>query len=167
MRERAEQVVEEYSDLILRLSWTYLKSTHDAKDICQDVLLKLLSREDAFESPEHERAWVIRVTINACKNYLKSAARTRSVPLDEAAELSSPETPEVLGNEVMDAVNSLPIDQREAVFLHYYEGYRIADIAQITGASDAAVAKRLSRARMKLHTILEGLNDDCRNDDAL
>ena len=163
MREHAEQLVEAYADLILRLSYTYLKSTHDAQDICQDVLLKLLTTQTRFESPEHERAWVIRVTINACKNHLASAPRTRIVALDEAQAMASPDTlGDALddgGSDVLAAVNQLSADQREAVFLHYYEGYRIADIAKLTGKSEAAVAKSLSRARGKLRTILEGDDD--------
>lgn len=156
MREHAERLVEAYADLILRLSYTYLKSTHDAQDICQDVLLKLLTTQKRFESSEHERAWVIRVTINACKNHLASAPRTRIVALDEAQAMASPDALDDGESDVLAAVNQLPADQREAVFLHYYEGYRIAEIAALTGKSEAAVAKSLSRARDKLRTILEG-----------
>lgn len=156
MREHAERLVEAYADLILRLSYTYLKSTHDAQDICQDVLLKLLTTQKRFESSEHERAWVIRVTINACKNYLASAPRTRIVALDEAQAIASPDALDDGESDVLAAVNQLSADQREAVFLHYYEGYRIAEIAALTGKSEAAVAKSLSRARDKLRTILEG-----------
>ena len=153
MRDKAEQLVGKHADMILRLSYTYLKSTHDAKDICQDVLVKLLTREAPFANDEHERAWVVRFTINACKNLLASATRTRTVALDEAAAIPAPDEP---SGEVWDAVNELPAEQREAVYLHYYEGYRIADIAAFTGKSEAAIAKSLSRARAKLRTMLEG-----------
>ena len=64
----AERLVETYSDLILRLSYTYLKSVQDGEDICQTVLLKLLTGDEQFDSPEHEKAWVIRATANACKD---------------------------------------------------------------------------------------------------
>ena len=73
--ERARELVDRYADTILRLSYTYLKNTHDAQDICQDVLVKLLTEPRTFESPDHERAWVLRVTANACKDLLKSAWR--------------------------------------------------------------------------------------------
>ena len=63
----AERLVNTYSDLILRLSYTYLKSTQDGEDICQGVLLKLLTEGRTFDSPEHEKAWVVRTAINACK----------------------------------------------------------------------------------------------------
>ena len=67
-----ERLVRLYSDSILRLSYSYLRSTHDAEDICQDVLLKLLTARPSFVSDEHERAWVIRTTANACKDQLRT-----------------------------------------------------------------------------------------------
>ena len=150
----AERLVNTYSDLILRLSYTYLKSTQDGEDICQTVLLKLLTEDRVFESPEHERAWVVRVAINACKDELR-AFRRRAVPLDAAAEAEAPEPPR---SEVLDAVMALPENYREAVYLFYYEGYSIDEIAALTGRSGAAVSAHLSRGRKKLKTMLEGEN---------
>lgn len=80
-RAEAERLVETYSDLILRLSYTYLKSTEDAKDICQTVFLRLLEKPRKFESPEHERAWIIRAAVNLCKDQLKSHWRRTTVDL--------------------------------------------------------------------------------------
>lgn len=71
-RGEAERLVHAYSDLILRLSYTYLKSTDDAQDICQTVFLKLLQKPRAFSSPEHEKAWIIRTAVNLCKDHLLS-----------------------------------------------------------------------------------------------
>ena len=149
---QAERLVETYSDLILRLSYTYLKSTQDGEDICQTVLLKLLTGAEAFESPEHERAWVIRTTVNACKDELRSFRR-KVIPLEAAAETAAPEPPR---SEVLDAVMALPVKYREAIYLFYYEGYSIDEIAALTGRSGAAVSAHLSRGRKKLKTMLEG-----------
>lgn len=74
-RGEAERLVQTYSDLILRLSVTYLKNTEDAKDICQTVFLRLLEKPREFQSPEHERAWIIRTAVNVCKDQLKSSWR--------------------------------------------------------------------------------------------
>lgn len=148
----AERLVNTYSDLILRLSYTYLKSTQDGEDICQTVLLKLLTEDRVFESPEHERAWVVRMAINACKDELRAFWR-RAVPLDAAAEAEAPEPPR---SEVLDTVMALPEKYREAVYLFYYEGYSIDEIAALTGRSGAAVSAHLSRGRKKLKTMLEG-----------
>ena len=149
----AERLVGAYADLILRLSYTYLKSTHDAEDICQTVLLKLMGAPARFEGPEHERAWVIRTTANACKDVLRSGHRRRTVGLEAAPDAAAPEEPE---SEVVDAVMALPCKYREAIYLHYYEGYSIREIAKLTGRSESAVSAHLSRGRAKLRTMLEG-----------
>lgn len=149
----AERLVGAYTDLILRLSYTYLKSTHDAEDICQTVLLKLMGAPARFEGPEHERAWVIRTTANACKDVLRSGHRRRTVGLEAAPDAAAPEEPE---SEVVDAVMALPRKYREAIYLHYYEGYSIREIAKLTGRSESAVSAHLSRGRAKLRTMLEG-----------
>lgn len=149
----AERLVQAHADLILRLSYTYLHSTHDAEDICQTVLVKLLDRAGAFESAEHERAWVVRTTANACKDVLRSARRRRSVGLNAAADAEAPEAPD---STVVDAVMSLPEAYREAIYLHYYEGYTAREIAGMTGRSEDAVAAHLSRGRVKLRSLLEG-----------
>ena len=148
----AERLVNTYSDLILRLSYTYLKSTQDGEDIAQTVLLKLLTGDKAFDSPEHERAWVIRTTVNACKDELR-AFRRKAAPLEEAADTPAPEPPR---SEVLDAVMELPEKYRTAVYLFYYEGYSAREIAGMTGRSESAVCAHLSRGRKQLRTMLGG-----------
>ncbi len=151
--QRVEQLVEDYSDLILRLSYTYLRSTQDAEDICQTVFLKLLTGEVRFESREHEKAWIVRAVINACKDELRAFRRRRTVPMEEAPETAAPEVP---GSEVLDAVMGLPAKYREAIYLYYYEGYSVKEIGGLTGRSEAAVSAHLSRGREKLRTMLGG-----------
>ena len=150
--QEACRLVNTYSDLILRLSYTYLKSTQDGEDICQTVLLKLLTGDEEFQSPEHEKAWVIRTAINACKDELRSFRR-KAVPLDLAAETAAPEPPR---SDVLDAVMELPGKYREAIYLFYYEGYSGKEIAALTGRSEAAVSAHLSRGRKKLRAMLGG-----------
>ena len=156
MKERdaqeAERLVDTYSGLILRLSYTYLKSTQDGEDICQTVLLKLLTGDEVFESPGHEKAWVIRTAINACKDELRSFRR-KAVPLDGLAETAAPEPPQ---SDVLDAVMELPEKYRETIYLFYYEGYSAKEIAALTGRSEAAVSAHLSRGRKKLREMLGG-----------
>lgn len=93
-REEAERLVQTYSDLILRLSFTYLKNTEDAKDICQTVFLRLLEKPREFQSPEHERAWIIRTSVNVCKDQLKSSWRRTTVDLSAALDARAPEAEE-------------------------------------------------------------------------
>ena len=152
-KAEAERLVYTYSDLILRLSYTYLKSTHDAEDICQTVFLKLLTSGQTFASPAHEKAWIIRTTANACKDALRSTFRRRTVALEAAAATAAPEAPD---SEVLEAVMALPENYREAVYLHYFEGYSVREIAGLLGRSEAAVTAHLSRGRHKLRTTLGG-----------
>lgn len=157
----ANRLVETYADTILRVSYTYLLSTQDAEDICQDVLLKALGRAGSFDSAEHERAWIIRVAINAAKDLLRRHDRQGTVALDDIAEPVAP-TPaterelEARAESVLERVMALPLEYREAIYLHYYEGYSIKQIAAIVHASESAVATRLSRGRSKLRPTLEG-----------
>ena len=152
-KAEAERLVYTYSDLILRLSYTYLKSTHDAEDICQTVFLKLLTSGQTFDSPAHEKAWIIRTTANACKDVLRNTFRRRTVALEAAATTAAPDAPD---SAVLEAVMTLPENYREAVYLHYYEGYSVREIAGLLGRSEAAVTAHLSRGRQKLRTTLGG-----------
>ena len=129
-RAEAERLVETYSDLILRLSYTYLKSTEDAKDICQTVFLRLLEKPRRFESPEHERAWIIRAAVNLCKDQLKSHWRRTTVDLEAARAVPAPEAEE---GSLLAAVNLLPPKYRAVIYLYYYEGYSANEIAQLLG----------------------------------
>lgn len=150
-RGEAERIVESYTPIIMRIGYTYLRSKQDAEDLCQETLLKLIRRTSPFDDLEHEKAWVIRVSINACKNELKSAARLRSANLEEAvaagSEIAEP-------SDVLQAVQNLPESYREAIFLHYGEGYKISEIAELVGKSESAVAKDLSRGREMLRKTL-------------
>ena len=148
----AERLVNTYADLILRLSYTYLKSAQDGEDICQTVLLKLLTGDEVFESPEHEKAWVVRTTVNACKDELR-AFRRKAAPLEDAERVPAPEPPQ---SDVLDGVMALPEKYRTAIYLFYYEGYSAREIGALTGRSEAAVNAHLSRGRKKLRTMLGG-----------
>lgn len=148
---QAKRLVDLYADMILRISYQYLKQTCDAEDICQTVFLKYLTHAPAFEALAHEKAWIIRTTINACKDHLKSSFFRRTVAFDEAAAVQAPPAPD---SELMDAVMSLPEHYRISIYLFYYEGYSAKEIAALLGKSEATVSQYLSRGRRKLRTIL-------------
>lgn len=150
-------VVDKYSDMVYRTAYHALCDTHYAEDITQEVFLKLCSAHPEFESEEHEKAWILRVTINMCKNYNKRAYSHPNIELTEnipaSDEYSSDGT-------VMSAVMALPQKYRTAVYLHYFEGYPIKDIANIMQSNQNTVASLLMRARKKLSEMLEGKFDD-------
>lgn len=147
----ARHLVDTYADMILRISYSYLKQTYDAEDICQTVFLKYLSGNQRFESDEHEKAWIIRTTINACKDHLKSAFFRRSAPLEEAERIPAPQAP---NTEILDALQLLPKNYRISLYLYYYEEYSTKEIASIMGKEENAVSAYLSRGRRKLREYL-------------
>ena len=151
--EQAVRLVRLYADLILRISFSYLKQTYDAEDICQTVFLKYLMTEPQFETPEHEKAWIIRTTINACKDHLKRAFFHRTAPLEEAAAVAAPQVPD---SDILDAMKELPENYRISLYLFYYEDYSAAEIAKILGKSRNTVEQYLSRGRRKLRAHLTG-----------
>lgn len=148
---QARRLVEAYADMILRISYQYLKQTCDAEDICQTVFLKYLTGSVTFDSIEHEKAWIIRTTINTCKDHLKSAFFRRTVPLDEAACVAAPPVPDT---EILDALKTLPENYRISIYLFYYEDYSAKEIGQVLGKSEATVNQYLSRGRRKLRSYL-------------
>ncbi len=149
----ARRLVETYSDQLLRVAYSMLNSVPDAQDVCQEVLLKRLDHTGEFEGPEHERAWLVRVTVNACKNLRRSPWRTRTVGLDTVAEQAAFQ-PEEGG--VLEQVQALPEKYREVLVLYYYMGYDTKEIGDMLGLQPEAVRARMSRARRKLRTELEG-----------
>ncbi len=153
--QRAEDLVRTYADTILRLGYTWLGDLDDAKDICQEVLLKLLTDGRTFPDGGQERAWVIRVTINQCKNWRKSAWFRRRAPLEEGLHLSV-ELPEPEDGSLLEQVNRLPAKYRQVLYLRYYEDYEVHEIAALLGQSPALVSTHLARAKAKLRQQLGG-----------
>lgn len=117
--DQAERFIREYADpscgCAPRIPW----DCADAQDICQDIFLTLLEREQAFQGPEHERAFILRCAINACKDLLKSSRLRRTAPLEEAERVAAPASGEV--HEVWQAVERLPARERILVYLFYCE----------------------------------------------
>lgn len=152
-----ERAVEEYSDMVRRICLLHLKNYSDSEDIFQTVFLKYALFEGEFESREHEKAWLIRVTLNACKDFFRNFARLNTLPLDVLTEEAASENPEY--REVLEAVMSLPKKYKDVIYLHYYEGYSGAEIGQILRLKEGSVYSLLSRGRDMLK---ERLGDDYR-----
>ena len=129
--QEVNRAIEQYSDMIRRLCMIHLKNYADTEDIFQTVFLKYVLSFVSFESKEHEKAWFIRVTINACKDLLKSFIRGRTISLDERIE--QPSEMSVDDRDVLEAVLSLPQKYKDVVYLHYYEDYTALQISRILG----------------------------------
>ena len=155
--EEAARAIERYGDMVRRLCLVHLKNPADTEDIFQNVFLKYVLSPVVFESPEHEKAWLIRVTLNACKDLVKSFFRSRTVPLEELLDQPAPLSEE--HKEVLEAVLALPQKYRDAVYLHYYEGYTAAEIGKLLGKNTNTVYTLLTRAREQLRKTLGGDRD--------
>lgn len=144
-----EEIYHRYKNSIYRYALTYLKSISDAEDVCQDVFIRYIRSSDIVKEGS-EQAWLLTVASNLCKDMLRYRSRHMTEELDE--EICKTENDH---SYVLDAVMSLPVKERTAVYLYYYEGWKTDEIAKITGTSRTSVTTRLSRARKKLKIILE------------
>lgn len=140
-----ERTITVYGDLLYRIALHHLKTREDAEDVAHDVFVKWLEKAPAFSSDEHEKAWLIRTTINACTDFRRRAARRLTVALDACPEPPAPET-----GSVLEDVLALPPPLSTLIFLHYYEGYSIREIAALMGKTESSIQSRLYRARQKL-----------------
>lgn len=157
-REDMERVAEKYADMIYRIALNDTHSTADAEDILQEVLLARFRHRD-FEDAEHEKRWLIRVTLNKGKNLKRTLIRHPAQPLEELYDAPAPGEPDYTA--LRDAVASLPRDQRRVIDLYYFEGASTAEIAGLMKIPEATVRTRLRRGRMKLKELLgEEWNDD-------
>ena len=147
-----EAAVERYGDTVFRLAYSYLKNRADAEDVMQETLLKLYGCPP-FDGEEHERHWVIRVAVNECKKLLRSPWRRRVDPLEDLPETAVFDTP--AQSELFREVMALPPKYRAAIYLHYYEGYAVREIAAMLGARPSTVRTWLLRARGQLRTTLK------------
>lgn len=152
--KEAENAVKLYADLVRRICFLHLKNHADTEDIFQNVFLKYILRSDAFESPEHEKAWLIRVTINECKNLLKSFHRTKTIDLDSLSEQAGEW--EEKDTKVLEAVLALPPKYKNVIYLFFYEGYTAVEISKILHQNVNTIYTLLSRAKLKLKNRLGG-----------
>ena len=151
----AADALDRYGNAILRCAYSYLHNMADAEEILQDTLLKLLTAAPRFESGEHEKAWLLRVAANLSKNRIEYNALRVSDELDESLAEEGREDLSF----VWDAVKDLPVQFREVIHLHYYEGYSTEEIAKILGRNPATVRSDLRRGREKLKTVLKEAYD--------
>lgn len=143
--QEVNQAIEQYSDTVRRLCMVYLKNYADTEDVFQTVFLKYILSSVSFESAEHEKAWLIRVTVNTCKDLLKNFFRRHTVSLDEIMEQPAQLPPD--HREVLEAVLSLPEKYKEVIYLYYYEEYTAPQISKILGKNVNTVYTLLTRSK--------------------
>ncbi len=150
------EIIEKYFNTVYKLALSQVKSTATAEDITQEVFLKYIDRNKDFESEEHIKAWLIRVTVNRCKSHFLSAHFKRTVPLTEETDMT------VLPKEKSDiyyAVLELPPKYKTVVHLFYYEDLSISQIAKYLGQKESTIKSQLHRGREMLKEKLKGGTD--------
>ncbi len=147
-----EEIIEKYSDMVLRLALNQTRNRANADDIYQEVFLRLIKNTDKIKNEDHLKAWLIRVTINCSRTMLSSYWNKNVISLKEAASLEAYPFEEDF---VYNAVLKLPIKYRTVVHLYYFEGYSVKETAQIMRQSESATKTQLKRARDRLRPLLE------------
>jgi len=150
--ETNSQVIEHYAPMVYRIALTKTKSTFDADDIFQEVFLRL-AQAGPFDSEEHRKAWLIRVTINCCNSHFSAPWRKHITSLEDMEEAAV--EMEERDFDLYRQVLALPQTMREVILLYYYEGMSIREIAETLHTSEVNIKKRLSRGRQKLKMELE------------
>jgi len=146
-----EEAYDACAGAVYRLAMVYLGRRADAEDVTQEVFVRLLYRAPAFTGEDHRKRWLLRVTANLCRDQLRGFWRRRVTELEDTLPAAPPEEQEALA-----AVLSLPEQYKLPIHLHYYEGYSVAEIAEILKLGQSAVKMRLKRGRELLKIELEG-----------
>lgn len=149
--EYIEYVLQNYSNMIYRLAMSITRNKTNSEDIMQEVFVRLIKKRPAFENDEHEKAWLLRVTINCSKKLIYSAWNRHTVNLGEDFKVENEEI-----SEVYDIVMKLPKKYREVIHLFYYEDLPIKEISGILNSSEGTIKSRLSRAREILRARAKG-----------
>lgn len=153
-----EELYDKYATDVLRVSYFYLGDRQQAEDVCQDVFVRLMTN-----SPEltegREKAWLLKVALNRCRDLWRGAWVKRVVLGSPAFEMiPAPDESDQKDEEeaMMTAIHQLPGPFKEVILMHYYQGYGISEIAEMLDLPEGTISSRLSRGRKKLESILEG-----------
>ena len=150
-----EETIEKYSNMVYRLAMARTGNKDISEDIYQEVFLRLARKMPKFESEEHKKAWLIRVTINCTKTMLNSSFLRHRADLDENVKFETQER-----HDIYYAVLKLPIKLRTIIHLYYYENYSIKEISKILKMNENTIKSNLARAREKLKKEVEGGIED-------
>lgn len=152
--QQFEEYIKAHRATVFRLAYSMMKNREDADDVTQDAFVRLYQSHEKFSTEDNVKAWLIRVTINLCKDMLRSAwRRHRSDDMPEKACESREEL------HLLESVKRLKPESSAVIYLFYYEGYSAEEIAKLRRTTSAAVRTRLTRARKELKTMLSEEDD--------
>ncbi len=150
-----KETIEKYSDMVYRIALTRSGTVENAEDIFQEVFIKYSQKSPKFENEEHRKAWIIRVTINLSKNMNNQVWNKRIINLDENISFETKEE-----NDIFSIVCELPKNYKTVIYLFYYEGYKVSEIAKILKKREGTIKTWLLRARQTLKNKIEGGFED-------
>lgn len=155
-----DHAIEKYSNMVYRIAVNQLKNKSDADDVFQEVFIKWMEHRTEFENEVHEKAWLIRVTLNQCKSLLSSSWFKKTTGLEERKEGEYQVFLEEENTELKEAMNRLPIKYRSVIHLFYYEELSVMEISQILHSKESTIRTQLTRARRVLKKLLKGAYED-------
>lgn len=149
--QKVSRILQDYGDMLYRTAYLLLGNPHDVQDALQETLIRYMEKAPAFASTEHEKAWLLRVAANCCKDFLRFQKRHSCLDIESLKErLPAPKE-----QEFMQEIYILPAKWKTVLILHYFEGYSVKEIGKILGLTESAVKKRLQRAREALRLEME------------
>ncbi len=152
-----ESVIDRYSDMLYKICFLILKNEQDTKDVLQETFLIYYTKQPKLESEEHKKAWLIKVSQNKCKEFLRFHKRHAAIPLEDMEEtLVITDGMNANDKEILSIIWDLDYKLKSVVILHYIEGYTVNEVASLLKTSPSAVKKRLQRAREKLSVKFKG-----------
>ena len=152
-----ESVIDRYSDMLYKICFLILKNEQDTKDVLQETFLIYYTKQPKLESEEHKKAWLIKVSQNKCKEFLRFHKRHAAIPLEDMEEtLVITDGMNANDKEFLSIIWDLDYKLKSVVILHYIEGYTVNEVASLLKTSPSAVKKRLQRAREKLSVKFKG-----------
>ena len=153
-KDYISDLLDKYGDMVLRIAYTYLKNRADAEDIVQDVFLRIIDKKPSFNDENHEKSWLIRATINMCKNKVNLFWNKNKCSINDVQEFAVSDKYNT-DTSVFQAVMALGEKYRVVVYMYYYEGYSTPEIAKVIGKSETTIGSLLHRARNKLKDMLK------------
>ena len=145
-----KHILQTYGDMLYRTAYLLLGNPHDVQDVLQEVLLRYMEKSPAFLSSNHEKAWLLRVTSNCCKDCLRFCKRHTYIDLEQIQEyLPAPEEKQLIRE-----LYALPAKWKTVLILYYFEGYKLKEISQITGENISTIKSRHARGLAHLRQLL-------------
>lgn len=150
-----QELIQKYFNMVYKIALSRTGAVHHAEDVVQETFLRFLKSDKEFETEEHVKAWLIKVTVNCSKSIFLSSWYKKSVPLTEEIVFDSPEK-----SEVYYATLALPLKYRTVIHLFYYEDMSVRQISETLGMKESTVKSQLHRGRELLKENLKGVYED-------